>query len=59
MDKGKPIIDYNMTKEERKKALDAAIAQIEKNYGKGAIMKLNENQVTSVEVIATACFSVD
>ena len=59
MDKGKPIIDYNMTKEERKKALDAAIAQIEKNYGKGAIMKLNENQVTSVEVIPTGCLSVD
>ena len=59
MDKGKPIIDYNMTKEERKKALDAAIAQIEKNYGKGSIMKLNESKVTAVEVIPTGCLSVD
>ena len=59
MEKGKPIIDYNMTKEERKKALDAAIAQIEKNYGKGSIMKLNESHVTSVEVIPTGCLSVD
>lgn len=59
MDKGKPIIDYNMTKEERKKALDAAIAQIEKNYGKGSIMKLNESRVTAVEVIPTGCLSVD
>ncbi len=59
MDKGKPVIDYNMTKEERKKALDAAIAQIEKNYGKGSIMKLNESHVTAVEVIPTGCLSVD
>ncbi len=59
MDKGKPIIDYNMTKEERKKALDAAIAQIEKSYGKGSIMKLNETRVTSVDVIPTGCLSVD
>ena len=59
MDKGKPIIDYNMTKEERKKALDAAIAQIEKSYGKGSIMKLNESRVTAVEVIPTGCLSVD
>ncbi|MCI8487614.1 recombinase RecA [Pumilibacter intestinalis] len=48
-----------MTKEERKKALDAAIAQIEKNYGKGSIMKLNESHVTAVEVIPTGCLSVD
>ncbi len=59
MDKGKPIIDYNMTKEERKKALDAAIAQIEKSYGKGSIMKLNESRVSAVEVVPTGCLSVD
>ena len=35
MDKGKPIIDYNMTKEERKKALDAAIAQSQGRWGMG------------------------
>lgn len=59
MDKGKPVIDYNMTKEERKKALDAAIAQIEKNYGKGSIMTLDKSHVTAVEVIPTGCLSVD
>ncbi len=59
MDKGKPIIDYNMTKEERKKALDAAIAQIEKNFGKGSIMKMNETRVTPIDVIPTGCLSVD
>ena len=30
--------------EDRKKALDAALNQIEKQYGKGAIMKLGEKQ---------------
>ena len=59
MDKNKNVIDYNMTQEQRKKALDAAIAQIEKSYGKGSIMKLNESQVTTVEVIPTGCLSVD
>lgn len=29
--------------EEKKKALDAVLAQIEKSYGKGAIMKLGAN----------------
>ena len=59
MDKNKNVVDYNMTQEQRKKALDAAIAQIEKSYGKGSIMKLNESQVTAVEVIPTGCLSVD
>ena len=29
-----------MVKEDKLKALDAALVQIEKNYGKGAVMKL-------------------
>ena len=31
-----------MEKEEKLKALDAAISQIEKQYGKGAVMKLGD-----------------
>ena len=31
------------TAEEKKKALDAAIAHIEKQYGKGAVMKLGDD----------------
>ena len=31
-----------MEKEEKLKALDAALAQIEKQYGKGAVMKLGD-----------------
>ena len=32
-----------MAKEDKLKALDAAIAQIEKQYGKGSVMKLGDN----------------
>ena len=30
---------------EKKKALDAAISQIDQNFGKGSVMKLGQNQV--------------
>lgn len=46
--------------EEKLKALDAVLAQIEKSYGKGAIMKLGENAGnTDIEVIPTGCLALD
>ena len=46
--------------EEKRKALDAVLAQIEKTYGKGAIMKLGEDAGnTDIEVIPTGCLSLD
>ena len=49
-----------MEKDERLKALDAAISQIEKQYGKGAVMKLGDpaNQM-NVETIPTGSLSLD
>ena len=45
---------------EREKALDMAISQIERQFGKGAIMKLGESQaLRDVEVIPTGCLSLD
>ena len=44
---------------EKSKALGIAIAQIEKNYGKGSIMKLGEASKLNVEVIPTGALSVD
>ena len=38
---------------DKKKALDTAIAQIEKDFGKGAIMRLGENTHIVVEAILT------
>lgn len=43
----------------KKKAVDMAMAQIEKNYGKGAIMKLGEAKHANVETIPTGSVSLD
>lgn len=45
--------------EEKKKLLDQAISQIEKQFGKGSIMKFGENPVTNIEVIPTGCLALD
>ena len=44
---------------EKEKALEQAIAQIEKQFGKGSIMKLGEAPVQEVEVIPTGCLTLD
>ncbi len=48
-----------MISEERKKALDIAMAQIEKNFGKGAVMKLGEVANVSVDTIPSGALSLD
>lgn len=48
-----------MISEERKKALDIAMAQIEKNFGKGAVMKLGEVGVVSIDSIPSGALSLD
>lgn len=44
---------------DKKKALDTALAQIEKQFGKGAVMKLGENSSLNVEAISTGSISLD
>ena len=45
---------------EKQKALDMALSQIEKQFGKGAVMKLGEKSVNqSIEVISTGCLELD
>lgn len=44
---------------DRRKALETAIAQIEKDYGKGAIMRLGENQGVVVDAIPTGSLALD
>jgi recombination protein RecA len=44
---------------EKLKALQQTIERLEKNYGKGIVMKMNENQNVAVEVISTGSFSLD
>lgn len=43
----------------KKKLLDQAILQIEKQFGKGAIMKLGEAPVQKIDVIPTGCLPLD
>ena len=46
--------------EDKKKALDAALSQIERQYGKGTIMKLGEQGAhMNVETIPTGSLSLD
>ncbi len=49
----------NAVNEERKKALEAAMAQIEKQFGKGSVMKLGEVSAMNVEAIPTGSLSLD
>jgi recombination protein RecA len=44
---------------EKAKALDQALGQIEKAYGKGAIMRLGADEKIDVAVIPTGCISLD
>ena len=46
--------------EEKKKALDAAIAKLEKDFGKGAVMRLGDSSAhVAVETVPTGCLSLD
>lgn len=47
------------SKEEKQKALEAALGQIEKQYGKGAVMKLGDTSQMQVETIPTGSLSLD
>ncbi|CDF97787.1 Putative Protein RecA [Avibacterium paragallinarum JF4211] len=47
------------TPEEKEKALAAALGQIEKQFGKGSIMKLGEKQDLDIEAISTGSLSLD
>ncbi len=44
---------------DREKALEQAIAQIEKQFGKGSIMKLGDRAQQKVDVFSTGCLTLD
>ena len=48
-----------MEKDDKLKALDAALGQIEKQFGKGSIMKLGSTATLNVEAISTGSISLD
>ena len=55
----KRIVDAAGPASDKKKALETAIAQIEKDFGKGSIMRLGENSGIVVEAIPTGSLSLD
>ena len=44
---------------DKNKALEAALGQIERNFGKGSIMKLGQNQAVEIESIHTGSLGLD
>lgn len=58
-DKSK-VLQIPGSREEKLKALEAAISKIEKDYGKGSVMKLGESAKNmNVEAVPTGCLSLD
>ncbi len=49
----------DLKKDSKKEALDQALLQIEKQYGKGAIMKLGDRVNEPIDVIPTGCLVLD
>ncbi|MEE3165600.1 MAG: ATPase domain-containing protein, partial [Pseudomonadota bacterium] len=49
----------NMDDNDKSKALEAALGQIERTFGKGSIMKLGENSVVEIESISTGSLGLD
>ena len=49
----------NVSAEEKAKALETALSQIEKQFGKGAVMKLGQDSTLNVEAISTGSLSLD
>ena len=48
-----------MNQEDKRRALETAVASIEKDYGKGSIMRLGDNTAMNIETIPTGSVSLD
>ena len=48
-----------MSDKDRSKALEVAISQIEKQFGKGAIMRLGSEGITEIQVIPSGSIGLD
>ena len=54
-----PALPVDATPEEKKKALSTAISQIERAYGKGAIIKMGDNPRMAVSAVPTGSLNLD
>ena len=55
----KKSLERPVTNEEKRKALDAAIAQIEKQFGAGSVMRMGEKSTLDVEALPTGSIGLD
>ena len=56
---GKGSVAQVQDKDERRKALDAAMAQIEKQFGQGAVMRLGDKSQVEIDTIPTGALTLD
>ena len=56
---GKGLVAQVQDKDERRKALDAAMAQIEKQFGQGAVMRLGDKAQVEIDTIPTGALTLD
>ncbi len=49
----------NYMDENKKKALDSVILQLEKQFGKGSVIKMDQHFTSDIDVIPTGCLTID
>ena len=59
MAKSKPAYEAAAPAADKKKALETAISQIERNFGKGTVMRLGDKAEMNVDVISTGSLTLD
>ncbi|MBQ9097465.1 MAG: recombinase RecA [Clostridia bacterium] len=52
-------LNYVTDDKQKKEALDAMFAQMEKQFGKGAVMRLGEKGIPDIEVVSTGSIGID
>ena len=55
----KAPLTANNTKEEKARALEVALAALDKQFGKGTVMKMGERSTMKVDVVSTGCLDLD
>ncbi len=55
----KVVVTADQSKEQKAKALEIALASLEKQFGKGTVMKLGEKTAMKVDVVPTGCLDLD
>ena len=58
-DKSAKVVNTDLSREGREKALEEALKLIEKQFGKGSIMKLGDDSKITIETIPTGSLSLD